>query len=361
MAKKSNNTNKSKKKSQNNSLIKRVLIIIFGITAVVCVVGGIFAYALFSSNINIEKDKKEFLLVYENDCYDDIIDKLVSKQIVKSKKTFEIASWLLNNKKQFKSGRYQITSEMNNLTLVRNIMYGRQTPISISFNNVRTKDVLAERLTKKLKISEEEFLAELYSEQTLKTLGFNKNTVVSLFIPNTYEVYWDITAEELIERMKKEYDLFWNEERTAKLLDVGLSKEEVSTLASIVEEETRKKDEQPVVAGLYLNRIHKNIPLQADPTVKFAVQDFSLRRIYKKHLEYDSPYNTYMYAGLPPGPIRVPSIQAIDAVLNFVNHDYIYMCAKEDFSGYHNFATSYKEHQENAERYRRALNKRGIK
>ena len=361
MAKKSNNTNKSKKKSQNNSLIKRVLIIIFGITAVVCVVGGIFAYALFSSNINIEKDKKEFLLVYENDCYDDIIDKLVSKQIVKSKKTFEIASWLLNNKKQFKSGRYQITSEMNNLTLVRNIMYGRQTPISISFNNVRTKDVLAERLTKKLKISEEEFLAELYSEQTLKTLGFNKNTVICLFIPNTYEVYWDITAEELIERMKKEYDLFWNEERTAKLLDVGLSKEEVSTLASIVEEETRKKDEQPVVAGLYLNRIHKNIPLQADPTVKFAVQDFSLRRIYKKHLEYDSPYNTYMYAGLPPGPIRVPSIQAIDAVLNFVNHDYIYMCAKEDFSGYHNFATSYKEHQENAERYRRALNKRGIK
>lgn len=361
MAKKSNNTNKSKKKSQNNSLIKRVLIIIFGITAVVCVVGGIFAYALFSSNINIEKDKKEFLLVYENDCYDDIIDKLVSKQIVKSKKTFEIASWLLNNKKQFKSGRYQITSKMNNLTLVRNIMYGRQTPISISFNNVRTKDVLAERLTKKLKISEEEFLAELYSEQTLKTLGFNKNTVISLFIPNTYEVYWDITAEELIERMKKEYDLFWNEERTAKLLDVGLSKEEVSTLASIVEEETRKKDEQPVVAGLYLNRIHKNIPLQADPTVKFAVQDFSLRRIYKKHLEYDSPYNTYMYAGLPPGPIRVPSIQAIDAVLNFVNHDYIYMCAKEDFSGYHNFATSYKEHQENAERYRRALNKRGIK
>ena len=361
MAKKSNNTNKSKKKSQNNSLIKRVLIIIFGITAVVCVVCGIFAYALFSSNINIEKDKKEFLLIYENDCYDDIIDKLVSKQIVKSKKTFEIASWLLNNKKQFKSGRYQITSEMNNLTLVRNIMYGRQTPISISFNNVRTKDVLAERLTKKLKISEEEFLAELYSEQTLKTLGFNKNTVISLFIPNTYEVYWDITAEELIERMKKEYDLFWNEERTAKLLDVGLSKEEVSTLASIVEEETRKKDEQPVVAGLYLNRIHKNIPLQADPTVKFAVQDFSLRRIYKKHLEYDSPYNTYMYAGLPPGPIRVPSIQAIDAVLNFVNHDYIYMCAKEDFSGYHNFATSYKEHQENAERYRRALNKRGIK
>lgn len=361
MAKKSNNTNKSKKKSQNNSLIKRVLIIIFGITAVVCVVGGIFAYALFSSNINIEKDKKEFLLIYENDCYDDIIDKLVSKKIVKSKKTFEIASWLLNNKKQFKSGRYQITSEMNNLTLVRNIMYGRQTPISISFNNVRTKDVLAERLTKKLKISEEEFLAELYSEQTLKTLGFNKNTVISLFIPNTYEVYWDITAEELIERMKKEYDLFWNEERTAKLLDVGLSKEEVSTLASIVEEETRKKDEQPVVAGLYLNRIHKNIPLQADPTVKFAVQDFSLRRIYKKHLEYDSPYNTYMYAGLPPGPIRVPSIQAIDAVLNFVNHDYIYMCAKEDFSGYHNFATSYKEHQENAERYRRALNKRGIK
>ena len=361
MVKKGNSKDKSKKKSASNPLIKRVLTII----ATILVVGGVFgaciAYSLFSPNILVENDKKEYLLVYEKECYNDILAKLEDQKLIKNSTTFKIASWIINSKEEFKPGRYQLSDEMNNLTLIRNLMYGRQTPISISFNNVRTKEILAERITKKLKLSKEEFLQELNMQSTLDDLGLNKNTIVCLFIPNTYEVYWDITAKELIDRMKKEYDKFWTEERTEKLLEVGLSKEEVSTLASIVEEETKKVDEQPIVAGLYLNRIHKNIPLQADPTVKFAVQDFSLRRIYKKHLEYDSPYNTYKYVGLPPGPIRIPSIQAIDAVLNFKNHNYIYMCAKEDFSGYHNFATTYKEHQDNAEKYRKALNRRGIK
>ena len=160
---------------------------------------------------------------------------------------------------------------------------------------------------------------------------------------------------------KKEHNIFWNEERTQKLNALGLSQTEVSTLASIVEEETSKKDEKPVVAGLYLNRLRRGIPLQADPTVKFALQNFGLRRIYKKHLEYDSPYNTYLYAGLPPGPIRIPSKESIDAVLNYTKHNYIYMCAKEDFSGYHNFASSLDEHNKNAAKYRNALNKKNIR
>jgi UPF0755 protein len=361
MAKKSNVKDKNSKKSRNNSLIHKILIALAFFLIIGGLLCGYIAHSLFSPNISVENDKKEYLLVYENECYDDILSQLENKNLLKSVITFKTASWILNSKKEFKPGRYQLSNEMNNLTLIRNLIYGRQTPISISFNNVRTKEILAERITKKLKLTKEEFLQELNSASTLENLGLNKNTIVCLFIPNTYEVYWDITADELIERMKKEYDKFWTEERTDKLLEVGLTKEEVSTLASIVEEETKKADEQPIVAGLYLNRIHKNIPLQADPTVKFAVQDFSLRRIYKKHLEYDSPYNTYKYAGLPPGPIRIPSIQAIDAVLNFKNHNYIYMCAKEDFSGYHNFATTYKEHQDNAEKYRRALNRRGIR
>lgn len=361
MAKRNINKEKTSKKNKNNSLAKSILTISSILFLILGCIGGYFAYSLFSSNILVDNEEKEYLLIYEKDSYEDIIDKLEEQKLLKSVTTFKVASWLINSQKEFKHGRYQLTSEMNNLTIIRNLMNGRQTPISISFNNVRTKEVLSERITKKLKITKEEFLAELNAPSTLEDLGLNSHTIVCLFIPNTYEVYWDITAKELIERMKKEYDKFWTEERTEKLLEVGLTKEEVSTLASIVEEETKKKDEQPIVAGLYLNRIHGNIPLQADPTVKFALQDFSLRRIYKKHLEYDSPYNTYKYAGLPPGPIRIPSIQAIDAVLNFENHKYIYMCAKEDFSGYHNFATTYKEHQANAEKYRKALNKRGIK
>ncbi|MEE1542020.1 MAG: endolytic transglycosylase MltG, partial [Paludibacteraceae bacterium] len=197
--------------------------------------------------------------------------------------------------------------------------------------------------------------------EILSVYGLNRATAVSLFIPDTYEVYWNLSPTDLLDRMKKEHNIFWNEERTLKLNALGLSQAEVSTLASIVEEETSKKDEKPVVAGLYLNRLKRGIPLQADPTVKFALQNFGLRRIYKKHLEYDSPYNTYLYAGLPPGPIRIPSKESIDAVLNFTKHNYIYMCAKEDFSGYHNFASSLDEHNKNAAKYRNALNKKNIR
>jgi UPF0755 protein len=182
-----------------------------------------------------------------------------------------------------------------------------------------------------------------------------------MFIPNTYEVYWNTPAEKLIERMKREYDVFWNNDRRRKAENIRLTPIEVSILASIVEEETAAPDEYPIVAGLYLNRLYKGMMLQADPTVKFAVGDFSLRRILNRHLEVDSPYNTYMYAGLPPGPIRIPSPKSIDAVLNHTVHNYLYMCAKEDFSGRHNFAVTLKEHNKNAEKYRAELNRRGIK
>ncbi|MCD7816338.1 MAG: endolytic transglycosylase MltG, partial [Bacteroides sp.] len=192
-------------------------------------------------------------------------------------------------------------------------------------------------------------------------IGYSTETLPCLFIPNTYEVYWTMTPEAFVKRMQKEHDRFWNEERKAKAQSIGLTPEEVATLASIVEEETANNAEKPMVAGLYINRLHADMPLQADPTVKFALQDFGLRRILHTHLETDSPYNTYKHTGLPPGPIRIPSIQGIESVLNYTRHNYLYMCAKEDFSGTHNFAATFSQHLANARKYQRELNRRKIK
>ena len=191
--------------------------------------------------------------------------------------------------------------------------------------------------------------------------GFKPEEMIGMFIPNTYEVWWNITPEGLTERMKKEYDNFWNEERVAKLARTRLTQKEVTTLASIICEETRMTDEMPTMAGVYINRLRRGMLLQADPTVKFAIGDFTIRRVLNRHLEVDSPYNTYKYAGLPPSPICMPSIKGIDAVLNYKESNYLYFCAKEDFSGYHNFARTLSEHNQNARRYANALNRAGIR
>ena len=209
---------------------------------------------------------------------------------------------------------------------------------------------------------ENQIQADLVNRRTVSLPKFDprKENLPSLFIPDTYQVYWDISAEQFVERMQKEHSRFWNEERKQKAQAAGMTPEEVCTLASIVEEETNNNAEKPTVAGLYINRLHKGMPLQADPTVKFALQDFQLKRISNKHLTVDSPYNTYRNIGLPPGPIRIPTPAGLDAVLNYEKHDYIYMCAKEDFSGTHNFASNYTEHMKNARKYWKALNERKI-
>jgi UPF0755 protein len=213
----------------------------------------------------------------------------------------------------------------------------------------------------KLLLDSAEVIQRLTDKTYLAQYGLTPETAVCLFIPNTYEVYWTMNAEQFVARMKKEHTRFWNEERRAKARAQGLTPEEVVTLASIVDEETNKNDEKPMVAGLYLNRLKRGMLLQADPTVKYAHGKFDLRRILLVHLTIDSPYNTYKYAGLPPGPIRIPSMAAIESVLNPAKHNYLYMCAKEDFSGYHNFASTLSQHNANARRYQQALNQRGIK
>lgn len=259
------------------------------------------------------------------------------------------------------TGCFTFSPSDNMLTAVRRLSGGWQTPVRLVVPSVRTLDRMTQALAKQLMIGEKELLTLLADTAYIHRMGYNSYTLPALFVPNTYEVYWNISAEKLLARLQKEHDRFWNEERKAKAKTLGLTPEQVVTLASIVDEETAVNAEKPMVAGLYLNRLRRGMLLQADPTVKFAMQDFTLRRILNEHLKTDSPYNTYLYAGLPPGPIRIPTVKGIESVLSPAEHNYLYMCAKEDFSGTHNFASTLSQHNANARRYRQALDKRGIR
>jgi UPF0755 protein len=248
-----------------------------------------------------------------------------------------------------------LRTNMSNRDAIRLLRSGKQEPVKITFNNVRLVTELSEKITRTLGMTPQEFEAAVIKFTMSNPYGFNKDNVLTMFIPNTYEVYYNVEPDALIERLHQEYELFWNDERKAKAKEIGFTPIEVSILASIVQAESIKRDEAPKIAGLYINRLKKGIALQADPTLVFAVGDFTLKRVLNEHKEIDSPYNTYRNPGLPPGPINMPEINSIDAVLHYTSSDYYYMCAKEDFSGYHNFTNSYTEHLKNASRYQRAL------
>ncbi len=260
-----------------------------------------------------------------------------------------------------RTGRYHIEPETTCLQLFRQLRNGSQEPMNLIIPNARTIERLASVLSQSLMVDSAEIAQALTDSSYCNTHGYTTATIPALFIPNTYEVYWDISVDKLVERMQSENNRFWTADRKAKAEALGMTHEEVATLASIVDEETANNGEKPMIAGLYLNRLHIGMKLQADPTVKFAVGDFTLRRILNKHLFVESPYNTYLHEGLPPGPIRIASVAGLDAVLNHVEHPYLYMCAKEDFSGTHNFAQTLSEHYKNARRYVKALNERGIR
>lgn len=260
-----------------------------------------------------------------------------------------------------RTGRYQIDNTLSGLSLYRKLRNGQQDPVNMTVPSVRTLDRLAGTVARNIMLDSLTIINALNDEEYIAQFGYDATTLPSLFIPETYQVFWDITLDKFMERLVKENKHFWNEERTQKAEALQMTPTEVYTLASIVDEETANNDEKPMIAQLYLNRLHIGMPLQADPTVKVAVGDWSLRRILNAHLRVESPYNTYLHTGLTPGPIRVASIAGIDAVLNHADHNYIYMCAKEDFSGTHNFAATYSDHLKNAKRYTDALNARGIK
>jgi len=269
--------------------------------------------------------------------------------------SFSFLAKLTGYANELKPGRYVLKANMTNLQALRVLRAGKQEPVKITFNNVRLLSDLSEKITHNLGMTPQEFEAAVIKFAMSNAHGFNKDNVMTMFIPNTYEVYYNILPEALVQRMYHEYESFWTADRKAKAKEVGLTAVEVSILASIVQAETIKNAEAPVIAGLYINRLRKGIALQADPTLVFAVGDFSLKRVLNEHKEIDSPYNTYKYAGLPPGPVNMPSIRSIDAVLNYTKSDYYYMCAKEDFSGNHNFTNDYQQHMRNAARYQRAL------
>lgn len=334
-----------------------LLLLIFGLYVTYTVYTSIY-------NPNINPEAKDLAIkIPSNSSFADAYSILKSNAILKDTLSFyRVSKWMKYEKDMVPSGIYKIQPEWNNRQLIGHLRSGNQAPMKVTFNNVRTVQELSGRLTSYLEPDSLDFLNHLLDPEILNNLQLTPENVMSLFIPNTYNLFWDMSAEDIVDRMKKEHEIFWSKnERTQKAADLGLSKEEVYALASIVEKESIRSKERPIIAGLYLNRLKKGMMLQADPTVVFAVGDFTIRRVLLKHLKIESPYNTYKNTGLPPGPIYMPSIKSIDAVLNPQDHDYYYMCAKPGYNSEHSFASSAKEHERNANKYRSWLNAEKIK
>lgn len=344
---------------KKNTLKYLILISLTLIIGVGCFLGYHVYHLFFAQPFHISESK--YLYIDTDDTVDSVYCKIQLTGNTEDIDGFKFLSLHKNYAERIKTGRYEIKPTDNNRYLFNRLFLGYQTPIKFTLPNVRGIDKVISHAAQKLMLDSVS-LSKLLTDSTYFTqIGFSKQTLPAVFIPNTYEVYWDMTAEKFMERMLKEYKKFWNDKRLQQAQAIGLSPIEVATLASIVDEETANNAEKPMVAGLYINRLHKGMLLQADPTVKFAHQEFGLRRILFKHLEIDSPYNTYKYAGLPPGPIRIPSIQGLESVLNYSKHNYIFMCAKEDFSGTHNFAVTSAQHAANARKYQQALNRLKIR
>lgn len=330
-------------------------LVIFLVISVLGISFTFYAYqVVFTPNILVGKEARE-LIIERGATFNSIQKQLHDRGYVNDLMSFSLLARLMKYDRSIKPGRYVLTPGMSNMQAIRLLRSGNQVPVNVRFHNIRTLDQLPEKITANLMMSPSEFDSALNEFIKTNTEGFTRENVIAMFIPNTYQVYYDETPKGLIERMRQEYHAFWNTENRERAAKAGLTPVEVSILASIVQAETIKAEEAPIIAGLYINRLRKGIALQADPTLKFAVGDFTLKRILNVHKEVDSPYNTYRHTGLPPGPINMPEIASLQAVLNYTPSDYLYMCAREDFSGYHNFTSSYQEHLRNASRYQAAL------
>lgn len=334
------------------------------IIAGILIVGGLlvawqFYGRVYDPNTAFDAESTLFYIATGDD-YSTVKQNLVSQGIITDAETFD---WVAEKKKYpelVKAGRYRIHKNISNNELINKLRIGDQEAVSVTFNNIRTRDELAGALTRNLECDSLSLLNFINNPETAQKYGFNELTFSTMFIPNTYEMFWNSSAETVVERMAQAYKVFWDADRIAQAQRIGLSQSETAILASIVKAETSKSDEAPIIAGVYVNRLDIGMALQADPTLVFALGDFSITRVLDRHKQIDSPYNTYKYAGLPPGPINLPSPVYLDAVLNSEDHDYLYFCAKADFSGYHNFAKSYRQHLVYAREYQRALNNRRI-
>lgn len=347
---------------KKKSFIKKVIISILLILLIVGGIGGYYAYQTFyKSNINMSDKKSQIIYIPTGSDFTDVMDILNEHNILKNPATFEFLAEKKKYKNAVKPGKYRILAKMSNNALINLLKAGLQEPVEINFNGLKTVDQFVSRVCRRIEADSGSFRQALTDNGFLSKYGFNQDNIQVFFIPKTYEFYWNTSLEEFFERMAKEYKTFWTDTRKRKAKAIPLSQTEVYTLASIVQaEQCCDNDEKRVIAGLYINRLQQGMPLQSDPTVIYAIGDFTIQRVSTEQTRIESPYNTYVVKGLPPGPIGFASEPSLDAVLNYEKNDYIYMCAKEDLSGKHYFATSYEQHCIYAKKYRDALNERNI-
>ena len=335
-----------------------MLVVFLGLVVMVLVVYKLYS-RVFVPNVMLDAEH-ELFYIPTGSGFEDVIDGMEEKGIIEDRKTFRWVALKKGYDTNVKPGRYKIRNGLSNNELINMLRSGSQDPVMVVFNNVRSLEDLSGKVSQYMEADSAEFATYLSDNELPLKLGFDTVTFTSMFIPETYEFFWTTSPEDFAERMNREYEKFWDGERDRKAKKLDMTRAEVVTLASIVDEETLYDDENSRVAGVYLNRLEQGIPLQADPTLKFALGDFSRQRILNEDKEINSPYNTYKFKGLPPGPISIPSVSAIDGVLDYEKHRYLYFCAKADFSGYHAFARNYSQHLKNARAYQKTLNRRRI-
>jgi peptidoglycan lytic transglycosylase G len=348
-------------KKKKSILIKVAVIF----TLIVIISTGITAYTfykkVFYPNITTDKDSTDVFYIPTGSSFNDVLRILRDNRILNNEASFRWVAERMNYPSRILPGKFVVEKDMSNRELLIMLRSGRQQPVKVTFNNIRTVQQLASVISGQLEADSSAITGLLANSEFLKQFNVTPENALSLFIPNTYEFYWNTSAKGFIERLAEEHQQFWNPKRLQKAAEINLSPVQVSVLASIVEQETNKNDEKPLIAGVYMNRYHMGWKLEADPTLIYAAQDFTIQRVLNIHKEIDSPYNTYMYQGLPPGPICLPSISSLKSVLNYEKHNYMFFCAKDDFSGYHAFARTYNQHLINARKFQRELNRRNIR
>ncbi len=346
-----------KKRSPLGRFLMRFLFLLI----LLALASGYFLYRVIEGpNVWTPHDKPVSIYVPTGANFQQLKEILYEKGLVIHRKNFE---WWAQKKKLpqlVKPGRYVLVNGMTNNELVDMLRSGKQVPVNVTFNNVRDIYQLAGKVGRQIEADSADIVAFLTDTANLQQAGVDTVPVLTLFIPNTYRFYWNTTAKAFVNRMIREYRKFWNADRVAKAKAIGLTPTQVMILASIVEKETNKNDEKPRIASVYINRLKDGWRLQADPTVIYALGNPKIHRVLNVQKKVKSPYNTYLHRGLPPGPICIPSIASIDAVLNYDKTHYLYFCAKSDMSGYHVFAKTNREHQRNAKKYQKALDKMRI-
>jgi UPF0755 protein len=330
-------------------------------------VGGYYGYTnifrkFYAPNVLLDSSKdEEFMFIPTGAVFTDVLMIAKTEKLVRDASSFEWTANLMKYPNSVKAGRYKLEKGMNNRELVKLLRSGQQTPLNLRINMIHYSEELAGLVGNHLEADSAEVHKLLTDHEFLSKYNVNPQEAFSLIIGNTYQFFWNTNATAFFDRMYNEYNKFWTEERLAKARTLNMTPAQISTMASIIQEEARQREELSKIAGVYYNRLRINMPLQADPTVRYLLKNKSTRRIYTKNTEIESPYNTYKYRGLPPGPIAIPQTDALDAALNPEKHDFLYFVAREDFSGYHNFSKTYEEHLINRRKYINALNRRGVR